>query len=67
MKTPLSLRDKHRGAIEALQIKKRELEAEVKDTGAQIEQMEAQVQDVAADLAKELSERVKTRCIIAQS
>ncbi len=53
--------------IVGLKDKDRELAIEVEDLKKQVTEMETQVTDLSASLAKELSEKVKTRCIVVQS
>ena len=66
IKTPLALRDKQRNTISNLHAKNEELDREITESKKQIEHMENQVRDITASLSKEMSDKVKTRCLIVQ-
>lgn len=53
--------------IRSLQDKDKELNAEVEELRGHQTQMEKQVNEFSASLAKELSDKVKTRCLVVQS
>lgn len=67
IKTPLVLRDKQKSTIVALSTKAKELDVEIAEVRGQIDEMEASVKEYCATLAKELSEKVKTKCMIVQN
>ena len=51
----------------ALNSKTKELDTEVAEARDQIEKMEASIKEYCTILAKELSDKVKTKCMIVQN